>query len=151
MTDEMKALMVIKSAFRMSWDDDSLKRAPEYDAFGYTGHYFFRNGKGTVYETEPDESWIRSYKEEDLDEALMLRKYDGKVMTNPEIQKFLDSQSFSSIMAEDCEKELKVRTICATLSALGYDVDWIQEMFRDRLERTLSQKMNSPCNLEKHG
>ena len=137
MPNEMKALWELKEALPILRNDDSLKRAHEFDSLGRGYSYFFKNRKGKVYEIAPGAGWTHAYTEEAINEILVLHKYRDKVMRNCEVQEFLKSDALTTLEKNDDNVDLIIETICATLAALAYDQDWIKELFRSKLEEVL--------------
>lgn len=138
MTDEQKALSFLKNAV-IVWRKDNLTRAREYEILKGGSTLFFRDGTGRVYETSAEAGFINAYTEEYLNEALLLRKYTGKVMTNSDVQDFLESNEMAELRdgGSDAAKEIKI--ITATLAALGYDKNWLREVLESRLMESYSR------------
>ena len=131
--DESKAIWIIKATFRnIKWQDYTLSRAREYDVLKSKRYMFIRDGKGCVYEVNLEQEYASTYSEEYLNEALILYKYT-KFMLNRETIKFLDNIKIKKVF-EDSNDILKtIETICATLIAVGYDENWINDIFKPKL------------------
>lgn len=138
MTDEQKALSFLKNAV-IVWRKDNLTRAPEYEILKGGRTLFFRDGTGRVYETSAESGFINAYTEDYLNEALLLRKYIGKVMTNSDVQDFLESNEMAELRNEGSDAAKDIKIITATLAALGYDKNWLREVLESRLMESYSR------------
>lgn len=142
MTDDQKTLLRLKNILRMDSADDSLRIAPEYAPLSAGRTFYYRNGRGTVFETASDVMWVNSYTEDYLNDELMLQKYRGNVMRSEEVQRFLENSALAAIRAKQGESLEAISIICATLFALDYDGDWIEEMFKPCLLKSWSAKQD---------
>ena len=70
MDEEINNLNFLKKALWKDPEDNSLKRAKEYEILRGNRTMFFRNGNGTVFEPMPEINTINSYREEDLKKDL---------------------------------------------------------------------------------
>ena len=132
MTDEEKAIMFLKKALRLC-PDDNISRAMEYESLKGGRTMFFRNGKGKVYETMPDWNTINSYDEEYLDQAIILEKYTDKTMLREDVKTMLECKELRDLFYDNSYKSYAVRSVRATLISLGYDRNWIKDMFEPEL------------------
>ncbi len=59
----------------------------------------------------------------------------AKAMDEKELNNFLNSPNITSLFMSGMEPAIKINAVCSTLSALGYDDDWMRLEVRAALKR----------------
>lgn len=81
-------------------------------------------------------STLNCYDEEYLDQAIVLDKYKDRTMTREEVHEMLECNDLKEFFSNNGNKSIAMKSVRATLISLGYDRNWISEMFEPELYDT---------------
>ena len=144
LTDEEKALDELRRNPFCGGRNANFTRVRKYEVLD-PGNMFFRDGKGKAYSIHPGSSHVHTFDEAFLEEDLALRKYrsEGELLRQRELDDFFASDSFAELKCKKGDVKAvaeKVNTIRAAFAALGYNKDWLREMFVPQLAEKLVEE-----------